>query len=105
MSSTCCGSKKQRMNNSSCNHAQSPSSSSSTNHAKMNGHSSSSTQNNVGNHNHAHHATNHNGVCSNGYGDVEQVANAEMCFFCFEVLHRELYRVDDSPEANFTNEA
>lgn len=74
----------------------------------MNGHSSSSTQNNIGNHNHANHtnhATNHNGVCSNGYGDVEQVASPEMCFFCFEVLHRELYRVDDSPEANFTNEA
>lgn len=97
MSSTCCGSKKQRMNNSTCNHTPS-----SSNHAKMNGHSSSSTQNNVGNHN---HATNHNGVCSNGYGDVEQVANAEMCFFCFEVLHRELYRLDDMPEANFTNEA
>lgn len=97
MSSSCCGTKKQRMNNHSCNHAQS-----SSNHAKMNGHASSSTPNNIGNHN---HATNHNGVCSNGYGDVEQVANAEMCFFCFEVLHRELYRVDDQPEANFTNEA
>lgn len=68
----------------------------------MNGHSNSSTHNGIANHN---HATNHNGVCSNGYGDVEQVASPEMCFFCFEVLHRELYRVDDQPEANFTNEA
>lgn len=51
------------------------------------------------------HATNHNGICSNDYEGVEQVANAEMCFFCFEILHGELYRVDGPPEANFTNEA
>lgn len=97
MSSSCCGAKKQKMSNSHYNHGHS-----STNHAKTNGHAGASTQNNVGNHN---HATNHNGVCSNGYGDVEQVANAEMCFYCFEVLHRELYRTDDPLEANFTNEA
>lgn len=93
MSSSCCGAKKQKMNNINCNHG-----SSSNHHGKMNGHAGASTQN----HN---HATNHNGVCSNGYGDVEQVANPEMCFFCFEVLHRELYRTDDPLEANFTNEA
>lgn len=52
-----------------------------------------------------HHATNHNGVCSNGYNGVEQIASAEMCFYCFEVLHRELYSLDDIPEAGFTNDA
>lgn len=60
------------------------------NHAKTNG----------------HHAGNHNnGVCPNGYNGVEQIASPEMCFYCFEVLHRELYRIDDAPEANFTNDA
>lgn len=87
------------MNNQNCNHTQ-------TNHAKTNGHSGSSSQHNS-THNHMtnNHATNHNGICSNDYEGVEQVANAEMCFFCFEILHGELYRVDDTPEANFTNEA
>lgn len=99
MSSSCCGTKKQRMNNQNCNHTQ-------VNHAKTNGHSSGSSDKSAHNHstNH-HHATNHNGVCSNGYDGVEQVASAEMCFFCFETLHRELFRVDDQPEANFTNDA
>lgn len=96
MSSSCCGTKKQRMNNQQCNQTQS-------NHAKCNGNSSGASNS----HNHLtnNHATNHNGVCSNGYLGVEQVASPEMCFFCFEVLYRELYRLDDSPEANFTNEA
>lgn len=83
------------MNNQQCNHTQ-------ANHAKTNGIApGSSTSNSTHN-----HATNHNGICSNGYGGIEQVANPEMCFFCFEILHRELYRSsDDQPEANFTNEA
>lgn len=89
MSSSCCGTKKQRMNNQHCNHT----------HAKTNGNASGASNST---HN---HASNHNGVCSNGYGGIEQVASPEMCFFCFEILHRELYHVDDPPEANFTNEA
>lgn len=92
MSSSCCGTKKQRMNNQHCNHNQ-------VNHAKTNGHASGSSSGG------SHHVTNHNGVCSNGYDGIEQVASPEMCFFCFEILHRELYNVDDPPEANFTNEA
>lgn len=75
-----------------CNHA----------HAKSNGHSST---NGIDNHVMNNHATNHNGVCSNDLGGVEQIASPEMCFFCFEVLHRELYRIDDPPLANFTNDA
>lgn len=73
------------MSNQPCNSSQS------VQHAKTNGH---------------HVGNNHNGgVCSNGYNGVEQIASAEMCFYCFEVLHRELYRNDDVPEANFTNDA
>jgi len=98
MSSSCCGTKKQRMNNQNSNHTQ-------VNHAKTNGHSSGSSDKSTHNHSTNNHATNHNGVCSNGYGGVEQVASPEMCFFCFETLHRELFRIDDQPEANFTNEA
>lgn len=92
MSSNCCGTKKQRMNNQPCNHA------------KTNGHSSSLT-NGHANHLTNGHASNHNGVCVNGCSGVEQVANPEMCFFCFEVLYCELYRLDDPAETNFTNEA
>lgn len=94
MASNCCGTKKQKMNNQQCNM-----NGQMNNHGKTNGFSStSSTLMN-------HHANSHNGVCSNGYNGVEQVANPEMCFFCFEVLYRELYRLDDAPEPNFTNEA
>lgn len=96
MASSCCGAKKHKMNNQ-CNHNQL------NNHAKTNGHGPlpSSSSSSI----HNHHASNHNGVCTNGYGGVEQVANPEMCFFCFEVLHSELYRMNEPPEPNFTNEA
>lgn len=86
MASSCCGTKKQKMNNQSCNHA------------KTNGHGPSSLS-------HNHHAANHNGICPNGYDGVEQVANPEMCFFCFEVLYCELYRLNEPSEPSCTDDA
>lgn len=68
------------------------------NHAKTNGYGPSSSA-------HNHHAANHNGICPNGYDGVEQVANPEMCFFCFEVLYCELYRLKEPPEPICTNDA
>lgn len=96
MASSCCGTKKQKMSNQPCNHNQL------NNHAKTNGHVPSSSSSSS---THNHHATNHNGICANGYGGVEQVASPEMCFFCFEVLYCELYRMNEPPEPIFTNDA
>jgi hypothetical protein len=45
--------------------------------------------------------TNH----QNGIQQNFSIANAEMCFYCFEVLHCELNRKDFNIEPEFTNQA
>lgn len=131
MASSCCGTKKQRMNNQQCNHNHG------NNFSKTNGHSSTltngtsaltnghSTQLTNGHsapltnghsapltnghsapltNGHSNHLTNGHSH-HNGTGGVDQVANHDMCFFCFEVLYCELNRIDGPQEPSFTNDA
>lgn len=54
-----------------------------------------------------HHGQQLNGICRpicNGYGDQEQIAIPDMCFFCFEVLYCELNNIDGPAEPRFTND-
>lgn len=87
MASSCCGTKKQRMDGELCIH--------NNQYGKMNGHSLTNGQSN--------NLTNGHGT-SNGYSLVEQVSSHDMCFYCFEVLYRELHRLDGPTPPNFTDE-
>lgn len=53
------------------------------------------------NHTNGYSNGHHNGYHNNHH--VEQVAIPEMCFFCFDVLEKELYNSDRHSEPNFTN--
>lgn len=87
MASSCCGTKKQKLNNH-CNH---------NGHAPMGQHNGYITHNG---HGHGH---------SNGYPvseiPIDQIAVPAMCLFCFEVLYCELNSIDGPSEPTFTNDA
>uniref|UniRef100_A0A0K8TPT0 AMMECR1 domain-containing protein n=1 Tax=Tabanus bromius TaxID=304241 RepID=A0A0K8TPT0_TABBR len=123
MASSCCGTKKQKLNNYA-----------STNGISMNTGSSSVGGGGYSNHNHHHHNQNnhhhhnhnnrqpqdrnavmtnghhsyHNGgplpPISNGLPPMEQIAVPDMCFFCFEVLYCELNSIDGPSDPCFTND-
>lgn len=118
MASSCCGTKKQRMDGEPCNHT--------IQYGKMNGHSLTNgsgltnglsngltnghsaqnghcTQNGHGAQN--GHGTQNGHGAQNGYSVVEQVSSQDMCFFCFEVLYRELHRLDGPTKPSFTDDA
>lgn len=116
MASSCCGTKKQKLNN----------------HVNTNGnamasgsgyHMHSNHHHHHGQSNHRHQQQNlddrstnsvltnghhqHNGICqpiSNGLQPMEQIAVPDMCFFCFEVLYCELNNIDGPSDPCFTNE-
>lgn len=86
MSSSCCGTKKQKLNG---------------NYANSNGHCSGEGSNgtvmNGG----------HNGYLTNGHGNESSSMAAqmpEMCFYCFEVLYRELNNLEEPRSPSFTND-
>lgn len=80
MASSCCGTKKQ----------------------KMNGHYSTCN----GNSNHTNGYANGHHSNGNGHGiDSSVVAIPEMCHFCFEVLFCELNNMPPPQEPSFTNDA
>lgn len=90
MSSSCCGTKKQKLNG---------------NYSNANGHCSgeggktgNGTVMNGG----------HNGYLSNGHSNDHQSSMAaqmpEMCFYCFEVLYRELNNLEEPRTPSFTND-
>lgn len=86
MASSCCGTKKQKMNGFN-NHNQTDE----KQHAHTNGHSKTNG-----------HLTNGH---SNGHLYTEQVAVPEMCFYCFEVLNAELNNAEPPATPLFTNDA
>lgn len=96
MASSCCGTKKQRMNNEQCNNH--------NNHAKTNGHLLTNGHSSTLTNGHNGHLTNGHAI-QNGHIAVDQVSNKDMCFFCFEVLSHELNRLDGPPKPTFTDDA
>lgn len=79
MASSCCGTKKQKLNH--CNH---------------NGHPPQ--MNNYANHN-GHAQTNGHLERS-----TEKIAVPAMCLFCFDVLYCELNNIDGPKDPTFTND-
>lgn len=108
MASSCCGTKKQKLNNQQqhqCTNNMNGHNGTSTMNAMQS--SSTVTTNGVSNHhNHTNHQlTNGHGAGQNGYGrDLEPVASSEMCFFCFDVLYCELNHLQPPPQPDFTND-
>ncbi|XP_055586296.1 uncharacterized protein CG5902 [Uranotaenia lowii] len=94
MSSSCCGTKKQKMNG---------------NYSNANGNCSGE-----GGSNHTTSMSNgHNGYMSNGHCGNDAAAGhssslgasmPDMCFFCFEVLYRELNNLEEPRSPSFTND-
>lgn len=93
MSSSCCGTKKQKLNGS---------------YSNTNGHCSGEGNRGGGSGN-GPLANGHNGyLTTNGHlNDASQsMASSmpEMCFYCFEVLYRELHNLEEPHTPSFTND-
>lgn len=92
MASSCCGTKKQKLNG---------------NYANSNGHCTGGGSSGKGSMTNGHT----NGYLTNGHatdgGDGNQSSigsMSEMCFYCFEVLHRELNQLEEPRTPSFTND-
>ncbi|CAL8094588.1 unnamed protein product [Orchesella dallaii] len=121
MASGCCGTKKQKLNNSqaaSCptmnghSHTNGYGSSSRNNHdlyAEHNGHTNGHGPMTNGHTNgHGPHQNGmvlplKNGIIPSPYAD--RIACPEMCFFCFDVLYGSLHNLEPPKAPSFTNEA
>lgn len=91
MSSSCCGTKKQKLNG---------------NYSNSNGHCSGEGGKASGN---GTVMNGHNGYLTNGHShDVGHSSMSaqmpEMCFYCFEVLYRELNNLEEPRTPSFTND-
>jgi len=122
MASGCCGTKKQKLNNS-----EATSSSTMNGHGHSNGYAGSSRNSHdlyadhnghngpvavTNGHSHMNGHTPHqngmvlpvkNGIIPNPYSD--RIACPEMCFFCFDVLYGSLHNLEPPKAPSFTNEA
>lgn len=92
MSSSCCGTKKQKLNG---------------NYSNANGHCSGEGGKTAGNGS-VMNGSGHNGYNGyNGHSNEHQsmaVQMPEMCFYCFEVLYRELNNLEEPRTPSFTND-
>lgn len=125
MASSCCGTKKQKLNNytnTNGNVTTTMSGGSSSGYSGMHSNHHSHQHHRHQQHGdeqhrggsssamgltNGHHGQQLNGICRpicNGYGDQEQIAIPDMCFFCFEVLYCELNNIDGPAEPRFTND-
>lgn len=115
MASSCCGGKKQKLNNSQPNSC--PSTMNGHGHsngyggagrshdmyADHNGHSSAMAN---GHHNGLQNGMSHGlkgGAAMTPYSD--RIASPDMCFFCFDVLYGSLHNLEPPKAPNFTNDA
>lgn len=97
MASSCCGTKKQKLNG---------------NYSSTNGHCSGEGNGNRtgagGSSGNGPMLNGHNGYLSNGHlNDASQSmagSMPEMCFYCFEVLYRELHNLEEPRTPSFTND-
>lgn len=93
MASSCCGTKKQKLNGT---------------YSNANGHCSSEGNRGGGSSSNGPISNGLNGYLTNGHlHDANQSmisSMPEMCFYCFEVLYRELHNLDEPRTPSFTNE-
>lgn len=93
MASSCCGTKKQKLNG---------------NYSNTNGHCSGEGSRGSGSSGNGPMLNGHNGYLTNGHlndGNQSMVGSMpEMCFYCFEVLYRELHSLEEPRTPSFTND-